>query len=440
MTEEEIKTRITSLKLQRRTFKSQITCFNKYLDSYQDSEKNRVKLRERIGRLRNQFETFNGIQDELGLIENFDQAEAEREDVTEQYDETLATAVVLINSYVESVNVTPRPNIEIVSRDSHGPSAASSFPLSVKLPKLDLQKFDGRIEKWVTFRDGFKTTIHAIPGLSNMQKLNYLRASLSGKAESAIEAYTINDDNYEAAWDHLLEIYDNKRALVLRHASLLVHTPAMPNDSSESNRDLANHMQLHIRSLQALGRSWEDIANDLLLSIVVTSMAEDSRKAWERTLSDMEVPKVATVIKHLHIAAHQCEEYSTSRENTSRDLPDASKTDSGAQRRNNTSDTYHAKTTRSQKSPPSSQKPRQTFATNRYPKCKICNAENHGAYQCTKFLEMSIEKRIETARKAQLCMNCLRSDHKTDECQAGKCRVCNKAHNTKLHSETYNES
>ena len=437
MTEEDINARINSLKLKRRSFKSQITCFNKYLDSYQDSEKNRVKLRERIGRLRNQFETFNGIQDELALIENFDQAEAEREDVTEQYDDTLATAVILINPSVESVNLTPRPNVEIVSRDSPAPSAASSFPLSVKLPKLDLQKFDGRIEKWVTFRDGFKTTIHAIPGLSNMQKLNYLRASLSGKAESAIEAYTITDDNYEAAWDHLLEIYDNKRALVLRHASLLVGTPAMPDDSSESNRDLANHMQLHIRSLQALGRSWEDIANDLLLSIVVSSMADDSRKAWERTLSAMEVPKVATVIKHLHIAAHQCEEYSTSRGNAGRDLPDARKTDSVAQRRNNTSDTDRAKSTRSQKS---RQKPRQTFTTKRYPNYRICNAGDHAAYQCTKFLELSIEKRIEAARKANLCMNCLRSDHKTDECQAGKCRVCSKAHNTRLHSEAQNES
>ncbi|XP_076678915.1 uncharacterized protein LOC143374563 [Andrena cerasifolii] len=426
--------------MKRRSFKSQITHFNKYLDSYQDCEKNRVKLRERIERLRNQFGTFNGIQDELALIEDFDQAEAEREEVTEQFDDTLATAVVLMNRFVASVNLIPPPNIEIVSRDLPAPSAASSFPLSVKLPKIDLQKFDGRIEKWVTFRDGFKTTIHAIPGLSNIQKLNYLRASLSGKAESAIEAYTITDDNYEAVWDHLLEIYENKRALVLRHASLLVDTPAMPNDSSESNRDLANHMQLHIRSLQALGRSWEDIANDLLLSIAVSSMAEDARKAWERTLSDMEVPKIATVFKHLHIAAHQCEEYSTSRGNAGRDLPDEHRTDSVAQRRNDTSNTYRAKPARAPKSPPSPRKTRQTFATNRYPNCKICHADSHAAYQCTQFLELSIEKRIEAARKARLCMNCLRSDHKTDECKAGKCRVCNKTHNTRLHLDTQNES
>ncbi|KOC58724.1 hypothetical protein WH47_05391 [Habropoda laboriosa] len=37
----------------------------------------------------------------------------------------------------------------------------------------------------------------------------------------------------------------------------------MTDDTAESIRDMINHMQSQIRSLQALGRSWENIANDL---------------------------------------------------------------------------------------------------------------------------------------------------------------------------------
>lgn len=152
--------------------------------------------------------------------------------------------------------------------------------------------------------------IHSHSGLSNVQKLNYLRLSLSGKAASATGTFTICDDNYDVARSHLKEIYDNKRAVVLRHAVLLRDT-VIPDDSSESIRDLVNHMQLHIRSLQALGRSWEDVANDLITSIVVSKMVNDTRKTWERTLSDREVPKITDIFKYLYNASHQCKDYIT---------------------------------------------------------------------------------------------------------------------------------
>lgn len=97
--------------------------------------------------------------------------------------------------------------------------------------------------------------------------------------------------------------------LFLRQAALLRDTSAIPDNSSESIHDLANYMQLHIRSLQALSRSWEKITNDLLNSIVITKMAKDTRKSWKRTLSDTEVPKIESIFKFLHNASQQCKEY-----------------------------------------------------------------------------------------------------------------------------------
>ncbi|KOC61415.1 hypothetical protein WH47_06582 [Habropoda laboriosa] len=164
---------------------------------------------------------------------------------------------------------------------------------------------------WITFKDAFHTLIHAQPGLNKIQKMHYLRLSLSGKAEAAIGAFSITEENYEEVWKHLMEIYDNKRALVLRHATLLHDTPAMPDDSSESIRELANHMQLHIRSLQAIGRSSDDIANDLLASILISKMGTDTRKSWERTLSDTEMLKIDDLFKFLHNASHQTKDYAT---------------------------------------------------------------------------------------------------------------------------------
>ena len=46
--------------------------------------------------------------------------------------------------------------------------------LTVKLPKLDLKKFDGNILKWTEFWDTFEATIPNNIGLHTLDKFNYL--------------------------------------------------------------------------------------------------------------------------------------------------------------------------------------------------------------------------------------------------------------------------
>lgn len=426
--------------------------FGKWVEVYVDSAKERVKLRDRIERMRNQFVTFNRIQDELSVLESFEEAENERGTTTEVYDDVMSAAVVLLEQ-LEAHAVQPS-----LASNNLPTSSSSPYPLSVNLPKIDLPKFDGRIETWITFKDAFHTLIHTQPGLSKIQKLHYLRLSLSGKAEAAIGAFSITEDNYEAAWRHLYEIYDNKRALVLRHAALLRDTPAMPDDSSESIRDLANHMQLHLRSLQALGRSPDDIANDLLASILISRMAVDTRRSWERTLSDTEVPKIDDLFKFLNNASHQSKDYDTvnkhsssSHDSTSKFRPIATRTQYHGPRTHppppQKRQVYVTNTSQNASTPPTSPRSQrrsappsrgETKRTGHTAKCPVCEG-THPVYLCPRFFELTVSRRIETARKAHLCLNCLQSDHRTEDCKAGKCRVCNQRHNTKLHQEPHPE-
>lgn len=95
--------------------------------------------------------------------------------------------------------------------------------------------------------------IHSYPDLSNTQKFNYLHLSLSGRAESPIESFTISKDNYTAAREQLFDAYDNERVIVLRHATLLIDMLEMIDDSSASMHDIVNYMQAPILSLRALG-------------------------------------------------------------------------------------------------------------------------------------------------------------------------------------------
>ncbi|XP_043259050.1 uncharacterized protein LOC122401155 [Colletes gigas] len=466
---------IRDLKIKRRTFKSQITQFGNWIETYADSPKERVKLRDRVGRLRSQFETFNRIQDELSSVGDFEEEEEERQTTTDHFDDVIATAVVLLERLeARATQVSP------ASSNSPTPSS-SAYALSVNLPKIDLPKFDGRIETWITFKDAFHTLIHTQPGLSNIQKLHYLRLSLSGKAETAIGAFSITEDNYEAAWKHLIEIYDNKRALVLCHATLLRDTPAMPDDSSESIRDLANHMQLHIRSLQALGRSPNDIANDLMASILIAKMGTETRRSWERTTSDTEVSKIDDLFKFLHNASHQSKEYGTDNKRSTT-YSDAVNRPRATPTRNPTGyprtqppmpkrQVYLTNTARNtptpplssysqrRSTPPSSPRSQRRSTPSSSPrvqrrstpplgpkrtgyadaKCPVCEG-SHAVYQCPRFLDATVPRRVEAARMAHLCLNCLQPDHHTEDCKAGRCRVCNQRHNTKLHQDQHPET
>ena len=66
---------------------------------------------------------------------------------------------------------------------------------TVKLPKLDFNKFRGELLKWQEFWDSFESNA----SLNPVEKMNYLRAKLEGEAEEAILGLTLTNANYEEA-------------------------------------------------------------------------------------------------------------------------------------------------------------------------------------------------------------------------------------------------
>ena len=57
---------------------------------------------------------------------------------------------------------------------------------SVKLPKLELKKFDGSIFKWVEFWYSFESAINNNKQLHDADKFNYLKAQLKQTASEVI--------------------------------------------------------------------------------------------------------------------------------------------------------------------------------------------------------------------------------------------------------------
>ena len=73
---------------------------------------------------------------------------------------------------------------------------------SVKLPRLECDKFDGMSEDKMAFKNflqQFTNCIEACGQLSKASKLTYLRSYLTGYAFRVISHLSISDDNYDIA-------------------------------------------------------------------------------------------------------------------------------------------------------------------------------------------------------------------------------------------------
>ncbi len=117
--------------------------------------------------------------------------------------------------------------------------------------------FYGDITKWREFWDSFKSAIHSNTRLSEIDKLNYLRAKLSGEALGVIRGMELSSQNYEVAIGLLKERYSDERKIIRAHYNALMNVQAAPMDPHRLQM-LTDEIEMHLRSLEALGERLQD--------------------------------------------------------------------------------------------------------------------------------------------------------------------------------------
>ena len=76
------------------------------------------------------------------------------------------------------------------STQVHG-SSSSAARNNTRLPKLNLPSFSGNYKQWTSFIDLFNSSVDSNSQLSNAQKLQYLKASLTNDAAKLLSSFTI---------------------------------------------------------------------------------------------------------------------------------------------------------------------------------------------------------------------------------------------------------
>lgn len=279
---------------------------------------------------------------------------------------------------------------------AHG--SEPSHMADIRVPALELPKFNGNAIAWPAFQEAF-TRIIARKRITAAEKLIYLQSCLVGNAATTIKHLALTDSNYEIAWKLIVEKYNNPRALVETLIERLMTQPSTGNDVAKGLRrihDTTRECMFALIMENINIESWDSV----ICYILRTKLDHDTTSAYELSLKNpKQLQKAEDLLKFID---HRCQTLESLR----------SKPDIG---RNNGNPRAHAVTSQAQQ-------------------CIMC-PKNHELYHCDKFKELPIKKRCEFVQTNSICKQCL-TKH-SSECRATKfiCRKCDEGHHRLLHAE-----
>ena len=154
---------------------------------------------------------------------------------------------------VERMKVETQEKIAIMNEtDNHNKMKGKLN--SVRLPRLELRKFDGNILKWQEFWDTFESTIHKNNDLQNIDKFHYIRSQLTEQASEMLMGIELTNDIYNIAIALLKERYGKKQVMIDSHYAQINNIP-MASYKTASLHEFYYCTEKHLRALQSLGET-----------------------------------------------------------------------------------------------------------------------------------------------------------------------------------------
>ncbi|XP_039312439.1 uncharacterized protein LOC105203331 [Solenopsis invicta] len=370
-----------------------------------------AKLPSRIEKAEALWVEFESLQNKIEDLEDNELQIQQRIEFENSYHELISKArlIELRDRPTQPPPLAGTPRI-LVQPQAIAVDEQAAAGTHVKLPRIDMPKFDGNYERWVPFRDLFESLIATNPSLSPVQKLYYLTTALSGEAAKVIAPLEITNDNYAIAWELLKNRFENKRLIVQYLIQTLLDITPIVKESYTELRHLVDNVSQYIKSLSKLGQPVESWGT-LLIHILLPKIDKGSRREWELKRSNMsEFPTVAEFMDFLTNRSSFLEALSHGNRNTQ---------PSGDSR--NASRPAHAQ----------NKNLSQAYVVTDDRTCPVCS-KNHKLHDCQAFLNMSADSRTAEVKKKKLCIKCLQSFHGRN-CKFSNCKECQGYHNTLLH-------
>ncbi|XP_043466955.1 uncharacterized protein LOC122501502 [Leptopilina heterotoma] len=412
---------INQLVKKRGSCKLKLTSFAKHVNKIKTSNLDnqiplvdvvKLELQNRVDNIKQSFVDFDKIQSNIEeLTDNEEDTVDYRETFEKTYFESVALAQSLIAQGIPVDRAPPGMQQRNAQNNQQDNALNVNFhanqPLGVKLPTIELPKFRGELSEWLGFRDTFSSLIHDNNQISNIQKFHYLRAAVEGDAEQIIKSLEFSAANYLVAWEALRTRFDNTNLLVQNHLKSIFNIEPIQKESASQLRQVVDTLNKHLRALTALRlptQHWDA----LLIYMISTKLDKITARAWEKEKTDNEIITLENLKRFLKGRADMLETLEIN--NLQID-----------------------KNTKIKPPQSSSQTKVKSFLTKKL-NCLICD-EDHHLQNCSKFLSLSPQQRVEKIKPLKICLNCLRPNHFIKDCKSQGCKKCQMKHNTLLHFE-----
>ena len=143
--------------------------------------------------------------------------------------------------------------IKISDSESSSVRSAGSVTVRCKLSKLELPIFTGNPLEWQGFWDQFNVSIHVNESISDVDRFNYLKKYLSGKALSTVTGLALSSENYKEAVTLLRERFGNPQVLISAHLDAFIKIKRVKSmDNLDSLRKMYNEVETCVRNLRSL--------------------------------------------------------------------------------------------------------------------------------------------------------------------------------------------
>lgn len=277
----------------------------------------------------------------------------------------------------------------------------------MKLPKIDIPKFNGQLNNWLPFWSQFRK-IHE-GDIDTEDKFIYLVQAMSveSEAKSLVNSYPISKENYEKCVEHLKSRYgreDLQIQVYVRELLALVLQKA--TGGGEELAVLYDKISAHLRALETLGVTKNHAA--FLLPLVESSLPQEILKTWQRSKNNENIDEeLSNLLIFLQKEVENEQRIKMA----------------------NTFSKNH--TTNNTIEIPTANCLAATVKEQLKHVCLWCDKDGHSSIECYKLQKLSVEKRKEIIMKKKACTICLRKGHFWKNCKASvKCLICNKRHST----------
>ncbi|XP_037957407.1 uncharacterized protein LOC119687219 [Teleopsis dalmanni] len=160
---------------------------------------------------------------------------------------------------------------------------------------------------------------------------------------------------------------------------------------------------------------YKDIANAMLIHLVMEKVDEDSQVKWEESV---DYRKLSTWNECSAVLTRRCE---------NRDA------------REHKVNQVNSKAINYQREYRNNRNYSTSLAVTK-PLCEVCNGSGHDITDCSKFRKLSLKEPFNVARRIKVCFICLKRGHLQKECSAVKCSKCDLSNHQLLHEDYILES